>query len=475
MLHDDTKLASLRRAEYAVCGAVMAGELEEVRKAGIKPRTFYYPAARRVFAIVEELDAERKATDATHVAIALEGEKLDGEKADEAVLQMEEAYTTKALLQAYVEEVVDGYERRVEAREARGLLQALADGNAGEIALARARLAECAKAGAGRHGLTLVSDEELIARHSTPPEELVEGLLAVGELALLVAPSKKGKTWFLLQMAKSIAAGIPFLGRKTKQGPVVYVNSEVGEVWWEGRTRRVGEELDIAPPPLYHACTRGQIVSLSNLGDRLKSGMDSKGLKQVAAIIIDPFYSLAGGIDENAAGEVAEVMLGLQRLGAEIGAAVIVAHHTGKGDVGLKSNVDRARGSSAFGGTVDTKLCLVPKGKQTLLEVTRRNAKEPEPRILQLDAPLWADIGPAVPDSAGVVGTPKRFTVDTIVKAFAFDDEVLSVGEIVDRTGMGKSTAYGLAKQGIEQDVFVRAGKDGKGYRLNNKGKGNAP
>lgn len=472
-MHDsDAKLSTLRRAEYAVCGAAMAGELEDVRKAGITTaKTFYFPAPRRVFAVVEKLAAEGRAADELAVADELVGEVLDGEQADEVVCQMKDAFTTPVLLPAFVEEVVAGFRRREEAREAKGLIQALEDGNAGEIAAARSRLVECSKAGAVGRGLVLVPDGELTARNSPPPVELVEGLLSVGELALLAAPAKAGKSWFLLQMAKAIAAGVPFLGRVTRQGPVVYVNSEVGEQAWEGRSRFVNEAMGIDPPALFHACTRGQNVTLGNIVERLQGGMETAGLAEVGAIIIDPFYSLAGGVDENAAGEVAGVMLGLQRLAEEIGAAVIVAHHTGKGDAGSKSLFDRARGSSAFGGSVDVFMSLTARGGEgrMVLDVVRRNGRSPEPRTLQFDFPLWWDVGEAEPDAAGVVGAPRRYSVENIMGAFAVPGEELTVGEVMDRTGMGRSKAYELLKEAVAsgqlrktEEGYCKAGEGGR-------------
>jgi hypothetical protein len=449
---DDVKLDSLRRAEFATVGAAMAGEFEEVRKAGITAKTFYFPAPRRVFAVVEKLDAEGRAADELAVADVLAGEVLDGEQADEAVAQMGESYTSKALLPAFIEEVATGFRRREETREARGLIQALEDGDAGEIAAARARLVECSKAGAAGRGLVLVSDSELVARNSPAPVELVNGMLAVGELALLAAPAKAGKSWFLLQMAKAIASGGPFLGKETRQGAVVYVNSEVGEVAWERRSRFVNEAMGIDPPLLFHACTRGQEVTLSNIVEQLKSGMETAGLAKVAAIVIDPFYSLAGGIDENAAGEVAAVMLGLQKLAEEVGAAVIVAHHTGKGDAGSKGLFDRPRGSTAFGGSVDTFMSLTAARSgdgRMVLEVGRRHGPSLGKRMLQFEFPIWYDVGEAEPDTAGVGGVARKYTVESIMGAFALPDEIMSPAEIMERTGMGRTRTFELLKEGL--------------------------
>ena len=41
---NDQELRELRRAEYATCGAIMAGAMEEVKRRGITANSFYFPA-----------------------------------------------------------------------------------------------------------------------------------------------------------------------------------------------------------------------------------------------------------------------------------------------------------------------------------------------------------------------------------------------------------------------------------------------
>ena len=441
--------AELRRAEYAVCGAAMAGDLNEADARGLTSQMFFFSAPRQVFSTIRKLAADKKAADAEAVMATLAGQSLDGTAAEDVVCEMSDAYTTVTMLPAFVEVVKTSWRRREEVAAAQELVRALEGGNAGAIGVARERLGKWAEEGAPLRGLGLVSEAALVARNSVPPVELVEGLIAVGELALLTAPAKAGKSWFLLQLAMSIAGGVPFIGRKTRAGPVVYVNTEVGEIAWEGRCRLMERELGVSPTiPLYHANTRGQDVTLTTLAARLRADLEINSLKEVAVVVVDPFYSLAGGIDENSAGEVAAVMLGLQKLAEETGAAIIVAHHTGKGDAGSKSLFDRARGSSAFGGSVDVYLSLTARAEgRMVLDVMRRNARSPEPRKLVADFPLWRDDGEAEPDTGGRVGAPKKNTVEKLLEAFLEDDEILSPTIIAERTKMGRSTVYNLLQE----------------------------
>lgn len=393
----------LKRAEYALCGRILAGDWAGVVAAGVEDsEQFFFPAAREVYKV-----AKANGGDAAAVFVALAGRELDGGNADDVLTAMEGAGDTSAAVEGYARVVLDAWRARGAQRAHVEIARAIESGNAEGLAYWRGELAkvEDADVGGGGGGLVLVPDAELVARNSPPPEPVVEGLLNVGEVGLLTAPAKAGKSWFLLQLAKSVAAGVPFLGRATRQGPVVYVNAEVAEVAWEGRSRAVNEALDIPPPPVYHASTRGQKnVTLATLPTVLRRALRGARVERVALVIIDPFYALVDEkMDENNAGDVKAVMFAFQHLAVELGAAVMVAHHTGKGDVGAKSTGDRARGSSAFAGSPDAFFTLTPTGApeehRWKFDGRRRNGISPEPRTLQWAFPLWEDMGAAEPDS----------------------------------------------------------------------------
>ncbi len=452
--------ADLRRKEYAVVGASMDGQLSSILAAGVRPETFFFSEAGRVFKIVCGLNANGKTPDTETILSEFQGKKLDGRPADEVIVEMSESYPGLTFLPGYVGEVKSAWRRRGEILAAAELVQALKEGNKGAIAVARDRLAKWAEVDAPVRPLEIISCEELVARNSPPPPELVEGLVGVGELAMLAAPAKAGKSWFLLQLAMSVAGGVPFIGRPTRQGPVVYVNAEVGEVAWEYRCRRMAGALGIPPPAqLYTANTRGQEVSIANLSERLRATLAANGVGRVGAIVADPFYYLAAGLDENSAGEVSAAMKALQKLAEETGATVIVAHHTGKGDVGGRKSMDRPRGSSAFVGTVDTSLSLVEGAEGRMrLEVNRRNGSSPGPRMLLQDFPLWVDDGEAVEVGVeGPGGRPRKYTVDTLMQCFKSLDERL---RRVDFTGRGvdRHAVDGLLAEAVKSGRLVREG-----------------
>ena len=60
------------------------------------------------------------------------------------------------------------------------------------------------------------------------PRWQVQGLMPEGALVCLYGAPESGKTFVCVDLALSIAAGVPWHGREVKQGAVVYVAAEGG-------------------------------------------------------------------------------------------------------------------------------------------------------------------------------------------------------------------------------------------------------
>jgi hypothetical protein len=58
------------------------------------------------------------------------------------------------------------------------------------------------------------------------PEQIIKGILLVGEKFGITAGSKRFKTWLLLYLAYAVASGLQFLGRETKQSKVAIFDLE---------------------------------------------------------------------------------------------------------------------------------------------------------------------------------------------------------------------------------------------------------
>jgi hypothetical protein len=277
-------------------------------------------------------------------------------------------------------------------------------------------------------------------RNTPLPSPIIDGLLNRGEVSLLAAKSKAGKSWLLLQVAKCVGAGVPFLGFPTVGGTCVFLNTEIADAAWEERCRRQNEALGIFAPRIAHASTRGEEITIRNVIPLLKAAILQKGIEQVDLICIDPYYTLTAGLDENAAGEVTAAMLGFQKMAEQLNAAIWIAHHFAKGDAAGKAQLDRGSGSGVFARSVDNFFTLTEDGGRMIFEATRRNNASPKPLELSFEYPIWRRLG----EAAAIVpkGPGRRPTIDPldIPKAFPTPDAVLTRADFIKHfSGAGQS------------------------------------
>jgi len=137
-----------------------------------------------------------------------------------------------------------------------------------------------------------------------PPEQWrVKDLIPVASKVIIAAPSGEKKSWFVMELARCIASGEPFLGRdefKVKQGKVLYIENESPrrEVQRRGRLLNFQSAAD-------HIWL---ILSQDNLDlghsapvERLYEWVKANNIE---TIIIDTFRSVSGGLKEEKAEEM---------------------------------------------------------------------------------------------------------------------------------------------------------------------------
>jgi len=177
---------------------------------------------------------------------------------------------------------------------------------------------------------------------------VVKGLLLQKSYATLYGPPGEGKTFVALDLAYHVAAGEPWMGRRVRQGPVLYIGFEAyGGLSNRARALRQKYGKDA---PLYFAPGG---FNIRDLVGRQALAQYIGGLPEKPRLIVmDTFaYALAGG-DENSAQDVGAFNSVIQALIESTGACVLLIHHTGK------DAAKGARGSSALPAAVDTEIAL---------------------------------------------------------------------------------------------------------------------
>jgi len=200
--------------------------------------------------------------------------------------------------------------------------------------------------------LHLVSDAELA--DLPDPEYLLEGFIEEGTLAAFYGPSGVGKTFLVTDVGMSIAAGINWMGKKVKQGPVVYVVGEgQSNIKKRATAWKRARGVPVVKGMFYYPLAVQLMVDKSV--EELLRDIELAGIKP-ALIIFDTLAACFVGGDENAAQDMGKVVEACRQITRRTGAAVVLVHHSGK--AGKKGGTPVERGSSALGAGVDAKFVI---------------------------------------------------------------------------------------------------------------------
>jgi DNA-binding transcriptional ArsR family regulator len=250
----------------------------------------------------------------------------------------------------------------------------------------------------------------------TPPQ-IIEGVLHQGCKMILGGTSKSNKSWCLLDLAISVASGEKWWGRRCTRLPVVYINFEL-HGW--AIAQRINALCAARPEckeigdTLHLWNLRGHNTDLTVLRPKLEEQLSRH---QFGLVILDPAYKVLGDRDENANGEIANLMNELEKLAQSSGAAVIVAHHFAKGDSSAKEAGDRLSGAGAWVRDPDSIVVLTPHEEPACFTVTSilRNLPQLPEFVVGWEFPLMrlaSDLNPEAlrrPQSRNKVCTDKEF------------------------------------------------------------------
>ena len=205
-----------------------------------------------------------------------------------------------------------------------------------------------------------------------PP--LIDGVLRQGHKMLIAGPPKAGKSFALIELAISIAEGVPWLGFGCAKGKVMYVNLELDKASCFHRFIDVYKALGIQPQNVKDIDIwnlRGMSVPMDKLAPVLIRRAAQKGF---AAVIIDPIYKVLTG-DENSAEQMARFCNQFDKVCSELRCSVIYCHHHSKGAQGGKKSMDRASGSGVFSRDPDALLDFTELDVNESLYIQQENAE----------------------------------------------------------------------------------------------------
>jgi KaiC/GvpD/RAD55 family RecA-like ATPase len=180
-----------------------------------------------------------------------------------------------------------------------------------------------------------------------PPEYewLVDGLIARGDSTLLVGEPNVGKSWISLSLAVAVANGDDkwIKWNLNHQGRVLYIDEENPYDVVYHRLKQLGLEKHDNLRYLHRQGVR--------LDKRFDKFLDEAIAYNPSLIVMDSLTRLHTQ-DENNAGAMAALFNdSINVLTKETGSAILILHHTNKGE--STSSYVRTRGSSDIGAAVD--------------------------------------------------------------------------------------------------------------------------
>jgi hypothetical protein len=215
--------------------------------------------------------------------------------------------------------------------------------------------------------------------------DFVQDLLTEGGASVVYGPSNTGKSFWVLELAASVATGRPFMGSlETDQGSVIYfalegVHGAKNRIYALRRSGRLGMDspfhLCFEPLSLLNESDVDRMIAAIKEAERL-DGAPCK------LVIVDTLARAMPGGDENQGKDMGKYVFGKDKIRAETGAHVMSVHHCGK-------NEDNgARGHSSLRAAMDTEIRVTrpSEGLVSLVTVTKqRDLPAIEPMAFSLE------------------------------------------------------------------------------------------
>lgn len=182
-------------------------------------------------------------------------------------------------------------------------------------------------------------------------EYLIEGLLPASGLIVVYGPPKCGKTFWLFDALMSIALGIPYRGRTTKAGKIIYCLFE-GQRGFAKRKEayRQHHQLsdDAEEPPFYLLPVKLELVKdHPRLIEAIRAKCNGTPPQVIGLDTLNRSFTGSESSDEAMTAYIAAC----DAIREAFGCAVIIVHHSGLAE-------GRARGHTSLLGSADAQIAV---------------------------------------------------------------------------------------------------------------------
>lgn len=231
-------------------------------------------------------------------------------------------------------------------------------------------------------------------------EWLVRPLIPRGEAVLLVGPPKAAKSAWCIGLGLFVASGDPraLFGDaappwRTRPARVVVVNNEDTTAEMHRRLAAAAAASGVAAPAGALALLSGADPGAQRLtilrrgpGGGIEAAPGRAHLARIVGefrpdlVVVDSLASVGEGLSENDNADMDALAREIRAVAADVGAAVLIVHHTAKGKADAAGDMGAARGASALFAAVRAGLTLIP-----VSDDDRAAVRLPAGRYVRLD------------------------------------------------------------------------------------------
>lgn len=306
---------------------------------------------------------------------------------------------------------------------------------------------------------------------------VIDGVLRQGHLMMLYGGWSAGKTFVAIDMALSVAMGIPWTGRATRRSRVLFLSAEDRE---DVRTRvfawaQVHGVSDAELDQWFRLEVKAVQIKYETERRRLVDHYAKEGFRP-EFVVLDNFGVLADDVNESASGQhVAPWCQGAKRLGREWRASVVFLHHMTKdgktylGSIAFGNHIEASLEVERQDGTEEISI-EADKHKHTpsSMKLRARFLLVPVPMPAELSDMASAVLQPVEKGTAGLLSAPDRAT--------RHPHDALLLGILHDRGALDTGAWMGAAEQaGVKRTAFYDARKrlEVQNLTTSTAGKGN--
>lgn len=290
----------------------------------------------------------------------------------------------------------------------------------------------------------------------------IEGHFPTKANVTVYGTANVGKSFFCLDLALSIAYGVPFLDKwKTKQGTVLYICSE-GEdciierldAWLKAKGLSYNNNILFSSIP-YNMRDRAEV----------EHALKTAKVDKIDAVFVDTLSRSFGGGDSDKNVDMQAYMQNVDFIRNTTGATVVSVHHTGNADD------RRERGAKTLRDSVDTSICLYSdkhSGRVCVsCEKQRSRAKFDSyllDRVIVEEAMVYKLHG----TKSQVIAAEKEKTVmsdkETILSMLpevpldtdAVFDNTITVSALISKTALSQKKVYALLEELVKDGVAFK-------------------